>query len=311
MMHRQVRMTPSLSAQPLLELVNVYREFPAGDETIAVLRHIDLQIQAGEFVAIVGASGSGKSTLMNILGCLDRPSSGIYRVAGRETGTLEPDELARLRREHFGFIFQRYHLLSDLNAAGNVEMPAVYAGTPGEARHERSQELLTRLGLLERIHYKPGQLSGGQQQRVSIARALMNGGDVILADEPTGALDTHSGQEVMRILKELNDEGHTIIIVTHDMAVAQHAQRVIEISDGLIIKDTKKENQEEDQEETRRSSAKPLPSSTRKTSNPLSALIGRTHEALRMALLAMAAHKLRTFLTMLGELASAALARLR
>jgi len=280
---------------PLLELNGVYREFPAGDETIAVLKHIDLQIHAGEFVAIVGASGSGKSTLMNILGCLDRPSQGVYRVAGRETGKLEPNELARLRREHFGFIFQRYHLLSDLNAAGNVEMPAVYAGAPGQARHERAQELLTRLGLLERIHYKPGQLSGGQQQRVSIARALMNGGDVILADEPTGALDTHSGQEVMRILKELNAEGHTIIIVTHDMAVAQHARRIIEISDGLIIKDTKKT-----QEDTRPSSAAVLPSNARKTSNPVSALIGRTNEALHMALLAMAAHKLRTFLTMLG-----------
>jgi len=287
-------------SHPLLELTGVYREFPAGDQAVAVLKHIDLRIDAGEFVAIVGASGSGKSTLMNILGCLDRPSAGVYRVAGRETGRLEPDELARLRREHFGFIFQRYHLLNDLNAAGNVEMPAVYAGAPTEARHARSRELLTRLGLSERVDYKPGQLSGGQQQRVSIARALMNGGDVILADEPTGALDTHSGQEVMRILKDLNAEGHTIIIVTHDMAVAQHAQRIIEISDGLIIKDTCQNKIDAQDGAEHQPTARPLPSSAHKTSNPVWALLGRLHEAFRMALLAMAAHKLRTFLTMLG-----------
>jgi len=276
--------------QSLLELKDVCREFPAGEETVTVLKNVNLHIHAGEFVAIVGASGSGKSTLMNILGCLDRPSSGVYRVAGRETGQLEPDELARLRREHFGFIFQRYHLLSDLNAAGNVEMPAVYAGTPSTARHERAKELLARLGLSERVDYKPGQLSGGQQQRVSIARALMNGGDVILADEPTGALDTHSGQEVMRILEELNEEGHTIIIVTHDMAVARHARRIIEISDGLIIRDT---------HQSQSAAQNPLPAKAR-AGNAVSALFGRASEAFRMALLAMAAHRLRTFLTMLG-----------
>lgn len=278
-------------AEPLLELRGVYREFPAGEGTIAVLKDVNLRIEAGEMVAIVGASGSGKSTLMNILGCLDRPTRGVYRVAGRETGQLEPDELAQLRREHFGFIFQRYHLLSDLNAAGNVEVPAIYSGTPSAERHERARQLLDRLGLADRVHHKPGQLSGGQQQRVSIARALMNGGDVILADEPTGALDTQSGQEVMRILKELHAEGHTIIIVTHDMSVAQNAQRIIEISDGVIINDSR--------EGEAPVPAKPLGRVTAK-GNALAAAAGRASEAFRMALLAMAAHRLRTFLTMLG-----------
>ena len=213
------------------------REFPAGEQTIAVLKNVDLTIEAGEMVAIVGASGSGKSTLMNILGCLDRPTSGDYRVSGRSTGELDPDELAELRREHFGFIFQRYHLLADLSATGNVEVPAVYAGKRREARHQRAGELLGRLGLGDRTDHRPGQLSGGQQQRVSIARALMNGGEIILADEPTGALDTHTGCEVLRILEELNAAGHTIILVTHDMNVARHAQRIIEISDGEIVSD--------------------------------------------------------------------------
>ena len=178
---------------PLISLSGVRREFPAGEQTIAVLKNVDLTIEAGEMVAIVGASGSGKSTLMNILGCLDRPTSGDYRVSGRSTGELDPDELAELRREHFGFIFQRYHLLADLSATGNVEVPAVYAGKRREARHQRAGELLGRLGLGDRTDHRPGQLSGGQQQRVSIARALMNGGEIILADEPTGALDTHTG----------------------------------------------------------------------------------------------------------------------
>lgn len=221
----------------LLQLRGLSRSFPAGDETLTVLKHLDLDIQAGEMVAIVGASGSGKSTLMNILGCLDRPSEGVYRVAGRETHLMSPDELAQLRREHFGFVFQRYHLLGDLNAQGNVEVPAVYAGQARSTRHARAHQLLSRLKLADRTGHRPGQLSGGQQQRVSIARALMNGGQVILADEPTGALDSRSGEEVMGILQELHAQGHTIILVTHDMSVAQHAQRIIELHDGVMIAD--------------------------------------------------------------------------
>ena len=223
--------------QPLLEVSQLTREFPAGEGTVQILKGIDLKIYPGELVAIIGQSGSGKSTLMNILGCLDKPTQGSYKVNGKETRKLEPDELAQLRREYFGFIFQRYHLLGDLSAAGNVEVPAIYAGADSTERHERAQKLLTDLGLGDKTQNRPSQLSGGQQQRVSIARALMNGGDVILADEPTGALDKHSGVEVMRILRELNAKGHTIILVTHDINVAKNATRIIEISDGQIIDD--------------------------------------------------------------------------
>ncbi|MFE8645028.1 MacB family efflux pump subunit [Sphingomonas sp. NCPPB 2930] len=281
---------------PLLDLQKLRREFPAGETTVAVLKDIDLAIHAGEMVAIVGQSGSGKSTLMNILGCLDRPSGGSYRVLGRETGQLAPDELAALRREHFGFIFQRYHLLSDLTARGNVEVPAVYAGTPSEARHDRAAALLGRLGLAERVGYRPGQLSGGQQQRVSIARALMNGGSVILADEPTGALDTGSGEEVMKILQELHAEGHTIIIVTHDMAVAEHAERIIEIRDGEIIGDRPTGRMQGVLDRPAAPQLPPRPAAA----GGLAALRDRFTEAFGMALLAMNAHRLRTFLTMLG-----------
>ncbi len=278
---------------PLLRLRDLRREFPAGDETIAVLRDVNLDIAAGEMVAIVGQSGSGKSTLMNILGCLDRPTLGSYQVAGRETGPMLPDELAELRREHFGFIFQRYHLLGDLDARGNVEVPAVYAGSPAAVRSARATQLLERLGLGDRMQHRPGQLSGGQQQRVSIARALMNGGEVILADEPTGALDTRSGEEVMGILGELHAEGHTIIIVTHDMSVAEHAQRIIEIRDGEIIADRVNDN-------APRHRAQRAPTVAAGKGNIWRAARDRFTEAFRMALLAMNAHRLRTFLTMLG-----------
>jgi len=277
----------------LLRLRELRREFPAGENTIAVLRDVNLDIHAGEMVAIVGQSGSGKSTLMNILGCLDRPTRGSYQVAGRETGRMDPDELAELRRGHFGFIFQRYHLLGDLDARGNVEVPAIYAGNPGQQRSARAIQLLQRLGLGDRMGHRPGQLSGGQQQRVSIARALMNGGEVILADEPTGALDTRSGEEVMGILGELHAEGHTIIIVTHDMSVAEHAQRIIEIRDGEIIADRINDNAPSYR-------AQRAPSIDAGSGTSWRAACDRFTEAFRMALLAMNAHRLRTFLTMLG-----------
>lgn len=276
----------------LLEVRDLWREFPSGEGTVAVLKGIDLTIEAGEMVAIMGASGSGKSTLMNILGCLDRPTRGQYEVAGQSTAALEPDQLARLRREHFGFIFQRYHLMGDLTAEGNVEIPAIYAGMPPVQRHERAQALLQRLGLGDRTGHRPGQLSGGQQQRVSIARALMNGGDVILADEPTGALDSVSGAEVMRILRELHADGHTVILVTHDAQVASHAQRVIEISDGRIVADRR-------QGETAPVTAAP-PARDRASGSWLHAHWDRLAEAFTMALRAMAGHRLRTLLTMLG-----------
>ncbi|CAI2785497.1 Macrolide export ATP-binding/permease protein MacB [Serratia grimesii] len=275
----------------LLELSGISRSYQSGDQTVAVLKNVSLRIDAGEMVAIMGASGSGKSTLMNILGCLDKPSAGVYRVAGQDVATLNGDALARLRREHFGFIFQRYHLLPHLGAAHNVEVPAVYAGLGKAARRERAVALLQRLGLSERVGYRPSQLSGGQQQRVSIARALMNGGQVILADEPTGALDSHSGEEVMTILKQLREQGHTVIIVTHDPAVAQQAERVIEIRDGEIIADSCPEQRSNP-------NAKPLEMAAPAPSWQQTA--GRFREALVMAWRAMAASKMRTALTMLG-----------
>ena len=276
----------------LLEVRGLVREFPAGDGVVAVLRDVDLTIESGEMVAIMGPSGSGKSTLMNILGCLDRPTRGSYSVAGQDTSQMDPDALARLRREHFGFIFQRYQLLGDLNSLGNVEIPAIYAGTAAAERHARGRMLLQRLGLGERLHHRPGQLSGGQQQRVSIARALMNGGDVILADEPTGALDQASGREVMTVLKELHAEGHTIILVTHDAHVAEHAQRVVEISDGCIVADRRKPDST--------TPAVLLRQATPKAAKLWGDVVGRVGEATRMALRSMVNHRLRTLLTMLG-----------
>ncbi|WP_425916070.1 MacB family efflux pump subunit [Acinetobacter sp. TSRC1-2] len=286
----------SQDQQPLLKVTDLTREFPAGENTIQILKGINLEIYPGELVAIVGQSGSGKSTLMNILGCLDQPTAGSYQVKGRETRKLEPDELAQLRREYFGFIFQRYHLLGDLTAAGNVEVPAIYAGVDASARQQRSTELLSDLGLAEKTQNRPSQLSGGQQQRVSIARALMNGGDVILADEPTGALDKNSGIEVMRILRELNAKGHTIILVTHDHNVAKNASRIIEISDGNIISD-QANVPETDGEVLEKQQLDRTPQ--KKTPSWRSAA-DRLAEAFRMALLAMNAHRMRTFLTMLG-----------
>lgn len=224
---------------PLIELKNIRKSYGGGDSPqVDVLRGIDLSIHAGEFVAIVGASGSGKSTLMNILGCLDRPTEGEYRFAGENVAHLGSDELAWLRREAFGFVFQGYHLIPSGSAQENVEMPAIYAGISAAERHARAKALLTRLGLADHTANRPHQLSGGQQQRVSIARALMNGGHIILADEPTGALDSHSGAEVMALLDELASQGHVVILITHDREVAARANRIIEIRDGLIIRDS-------------------------------------------------------------------------
>ncbi|MFL1907406.1 MacB family efflux pump subunit [Plesiomonas shigelloides] len=299
---------------PLIELRGLSRSFSHGDQQVTVLQPLDLTIHAGEMVAIVGTSGSGKSTLMNLLGCLDRPSSGHYFFRGQDTATLDALGLADLRCHHFGFIFQRYHLLPHLDACANVEIPAIYAGQARQPRRERAMQLLSRLGLADRMHHQPGQLSGGQQQRVSIARALMNGAEVILADEPTGALDSQSGQEVLAILKELHQLGHTVILVTHDPAIAAHAERIIELKDGRVIRDSAaqpanlsthtrlRELPSEDitQSITAVQSEPPelTPDTTaaRRSNNTLD----RLQEAFRMAWHAMRAHRMRTFLTMLG-----------
>lgn len=308
-----------MDRKALIELKDIRKDYPSGEGVTAVLKGIDLTIREGEMVAIVGASGSGKSTLMNILGCLDRPSSGSYRIAGQEVAQLGPDALAALRRERFGFIFQRYHLLSEFSALGNVEIPAIYAGQAVSDRRERAAALLGRLGMADRIAHRPTQLSGGQQQRVSIARALMNNPDVILADEPTGALDYRSGQDVLAILDELHGEGRTVIIVTHDLAIAERAGRIIEIRDGEIIADRKPQrisegrsdimnrSQHIDTNAEHQGSAHPAPDPAPEAALPPSGtsrltemLPRRFAEILRMALLALGAHKLRTFLTMLG-----------
>ncbi|MGO3896961.1 MAG: MacB family efflux pump subunit [Psychrobacter sp.] len=285
--------TPNVAEKPIMQLSGVIREFPAGEQTIRVLHDVDLTINQGEMVAIIGQSGSGKSTLMNILGCLDQATAGDYKIYGQSVNKLEADELAELRREHFGFIFQRYHLLGDISAKDNVAVPAVYAGMDTNARTQRAEKLLTDLGLGEKVNNRPSQLSGGQQQRVSVARALMNGGDVILADEPTGALDSKSGEDVMEILHDLNAQGHTIIMVTHDPKLAAQAERVIELKDGYVIADYKTEHYKP----TTQQPASIL-SGHRKSA--FSSFLDRFFEAFKMSLLAMRAHKMRTLLTMLG-----------
>ncbi|AHG64633.1 MacB family efflux pump subunit [Advenella mimigardefordensis] len=227
-------------AVPLIQLraLDKYYGGAHGAPRAQVLQDIHLSVYAGEFVAVVGPSGSGKSTLMHILGCLDKPSAGQYLFEGQNVSLLNADELARLRREAFGFVFQGYHLLAENTALENVQLPAIYAGMGEAARHARATTLLTQLDLGKRLQHRPGQLSGGQQQRVSIARALMNGGRIILADEPTGALDSRSSEQVMVLLRQLAQAGHTIILITHDAKVAQQAERIVEIRDGRILSDS-------------------------------------------------------------------------
>lgn len=273
----------------MIELKNICKVFQNGDERALVLKNINLEIKQGEFVAIIGQSGSGKSTLMNILGCLDTPSSGTYTLDGKDISHFSKDELSELRLKKFGFIFQRYNLIPASNATENVALPGIYAGTKKFERTQRAKELLSKLGLGDKIDFMPNHLSGGQQQRVSIARALMNGGEILLCDEPTGALDSASGQTVMQIIKELNQAGHTIIMVTHDKQIASWASRVIEISDGRIISDNKKEQ-----------NLNKLNNPKTQHASDLSRLKDRFFESFNMSISAIKAHKLRSFLTMLG-----------
>jgi len=274
---------------PLIELRGVTKAYRNGELEVEVLHGIDLAIHAGEFVALIGASGSGKSTLMNILGCLDRPTSGDYLFRGASVAQFGRDELARLRREAFGFVFQSYNLIGAASATENVEIPAIYAGMPAAERRGRAHELLTMLGLGARLEHRPNQLSGGQQQRVSIARALMNGGEIILADEPTGALDSKSGAEVMALLKQLSAAGRTVIVITHAREVAEHADRVIEIRDGRIVADPGTHVQPR-----RASSAAPIQPAGRDSS------LRGLFEAIKAAGRALRANVFRTALTLLG-----------
>ncbi|MBZ7952708.1 ABC transporter permease [Campylobacter sp. RM9939] len=269
-------------------LRNIYKNI--GENTI--LKNINLDIEKGEFVAIIGQSGSGKTSLLNIIGTLDSPSSGNYLLDGYEVTKLNNDEKARLRREKIGFIFQRYNLLNLFNSSENVSLPAIYAGKNVQERRQRSKELLSDLGLEHKLYSKPNELSGGQQQRVSIARALMNGGELILADEPTGALDSKSGIMVLEILQKLNKQSHTIVLVTHDPKIAQQAKRVIEIKDGEILSDTKEKNIVNSQEIISKMMTK-----EKKT---LSLLKNQAFECFKIAYSSIIAHKLRSILTMLG-----------
>lgn len=279
----------------IIELGEVNKYFGVGENRVHVLKNISFTVAEGDFVAIMGQSGSGKSTLMNIIGCLDVQSSGVCRIAGQDTQHLTPDELASLRGRVLGFIFQRYNLLPALSAQENTALPAVYAGVSSAKRKERAEEILTHLDLGERLNYHPAELSGGQQQRVSIARALMNGGRLILADEPTGALDSQSGEMVMGILGELNRQGHTIVMVTHDHAIAKRASRIIEIHDGVIQRDTRSRALKTEEVNGEQKNARATAKGSR-----LHARLDQFGEAFSMSLHAILAHKLRSILTMLG-----------
>ncbi|AZS49713.1 MacB family efflux pump subunit [Entomomonas moraniae] len=276
---------------PMIEVSNLTKYFGEAANRVAVLNEVNLSIESGEFIAIIGQSGSGKTTLMNTLGCLDTPSSGSYKIDGREVSSLSSNELAKIRGEKFGFIFQRYNLLSSLSALDNVALPAIYLGIGHAQRVSRAKKLLTDLGLGDKLKNKPHELSGGQQQRVSIARALMNGGQIILADEPTGALDSQSGKMVMQVLTELHRLNHTIILVTHDPQIAKYAHRVIEIKDGNIISDIRKHPLEEN-------NVKEKPA--KRKYNSFIFYKDQLVESFKMSIQAILAHKLRSILTMLG-----------
>ncbi|MCC7167110.1 MAG: ABC transporter permease, partial [Rhodospirillales bacterium] len=278
--------------EPLIVLEGVTKTYQRGTLAVEVLHGVSLTIKKGAFVAIMGASGSGKTTLMNILGCLDRPTGGRYLLNGREIGNLDRDELALLRRHTFGFIFQQYNLLATADAIENVEIPAAYAGLPRGQRLARAQAILAGLGLGDRFDHRPHQLSGGPQQRVSIARALMNGGAIILADEPTGALDSRSGREVLALLHQLNANGHTIILITHDPRIAAEAREIVTLADGVVVSKTENPRPSE----TEGAAMRLPPFETRGPAGALTDLA----EAMKMAFRALKANLFRTVLTLLG-----------
>ena len=274
----------------ILEIKNLNKYYGSGTNRVHVLKNINLSIRKGDFVAIIGQSGSGKSTLMNIIGCLDSPSSGTYEINGVDVANMDKDLLAEMRCRTFGFIFQRYNLLSNLDAVENASLPAVYSGLDFDSRTARATKILDSLDLSQRLKNKPSELSGGQQQRVSIARALMNGGEIILADEPTGALDSKSGEMVMSIIKDLYKKGHTIILVTHDKKIAEQASRIIEIKDGEILSDTRKSQDFYDLVDDVKNVKR----------TKMGYLKYRFQEAFKMSIQAILSHKMRSLLTMLG-----------
>lgn len=226
-------------AMSLIRLIQVGRCYRMGSETIHALVDVNLEIERGEYVAIMGPSGSGKSTLMNIIGCLDSPTSGRYELDGVDVSRMDDNELADVRNERIGFVFQSFHLLPRSTALHNVELPLIYAGLPAEERRRRALEALERVGLADRVHHRPNELSGGQRQRVAIARALVNRPALLLADEPTGNLDSKTGEEILALFDTLWRQGHTILLVTHEEDVARHAQRVVRIRDGRIAADVR------------------------------------------------------------------------
>jgi putative ABC transport system ATP-binding protein len=221
----------------ILSMKNIVKEYQMGDEVSTVLKGINLSVESGEFIAILGPSGSGKSTLMNIIGCLDTPTSGEYYLSGKKIADQEEKALAHIRRKEIGFIFQSFYLLSRQNALKNVELPLIYSGSDKKIRRDIAAEMLRKVGLEEKLNYFPRQLSGGQQQRVAIARALINNPTILLADEPTGALDQKTGHQVMELFHQLNQEGRTIIMITHDVNLAKQAKRVVQILDGNIMEE--------------------------------------------------------------------------
>jgi putative ABC transport system ATP-binding protein len=229
---------------PVIDLRDVSKTYRIGEIEVHALRGVTLQVQRGEYIAIMGASGSGKTTLMNLMGCLDEPTAGIYRLNGLDVRGIDEDTMADVRNRFIGFVFQSFNLIPRTPALANVELPLAYAGIPRAARRERAMRAIQEVGLADRIHHQPSELSGGQQQRVAIARALVTNPAMILADEPTGNLDTTSGAEVLELFERLGDEGRTIVLITHEDQVARHARRVVRVKDGLVVDDERREREQ-------------------------------------------------------------------